>query len=70
MTLAERLILRGKREGELSGELRGELRGKLEGRLEVATRMIEEGSNLAFVKKVTQLPLETLKGLQEQYSVG
>ncbi len=60
MTIAEKLMLRGERRGERKGEIRGELQGKLE----VARKMLEEGSNIAFVIKVTGLSLAQIKALQ------
>lgn len=60
MSLAEKL--------RLEGELRGKLEGKLEGEylksIEIALRMIEAGSDAAFIMKVTKLPLEKIKELQ------
>jgi len=37
---------------------------KLEGKLETARNMLAEGSDLAFIVKVTKLPLEQIKSLQ------
>lgn len=52
MSLAERLRLEGKLEGEL------------EKSLEIARNMIKEGANPAFIMKVTKLPLHKIKELQ------
>jgi len=54
MTLAEQLIDEGKH------------KGKLEGKLEVAERLLSEGIEIAFVAKMTGIPLERLKVLQEE----
>lgn len=43
----------------------GRLEGKLEGELKIAKRMLEEGSDPAFIKKVTGLSLEQIRELQK-----
>lgn len=57
MTIAEKL----RQEGELKGTLKGELKGKLE----VAKEMLDAGSDLAFIVRVTKLPLVKIKELQK-----
>ncbi len=54
MTLAEQLIDEGM------------TKGRQEGKLEVAERLLSEGIELTFVAKMTGLPLERLKSLQEE----
>ena len=54
MSLAEIL----KEEGRLEGELKG--------KLEMAQAMLDEGSDIAFVVKVTKLPLDTIKKLKKE----
>lgn len=53
MSLAEQLIEKGK------------LKGKLEGQLEIAKRMLDEGSDLTFVLKVTGLSLDKIKSIKK-----
>ena len=48
-------------------ELKGKLEGKLEGALEVAKNMISEGSDQAFIVKVTKLPLDKIQELQKEH---
>ena len=63
---------RGKLEGILEGEARGKQEGKIEGKKEgieqakqdAALRMLNEGVELAFISKVTDLSLADLKRLQ------
>ena len=39
--------------------------GKIEGKLEIAKKMLDEGSDLVFVAKVTGLSLDKIKALQK-----
>jgi hypothetical protein len=55
MTLAEKLILKGKLEGKLEGELKG--------KLDMAKKMINEGVDAAFIAKISGLSLEQVKKL-------
>ena len=43
----------------------GRVEGKLEGKIEIAKHMLDAGSDLAFILKVTQLPLAQIKALQK-----
>lgn len=61
MTLAERLVLKGK----LEGQREGELKGVLEGKLETAQEMINQGLDLNLIAKVTHLPLDKIKALKK-----
>ena len=70
MTFAEKMeergIQKGKLEGILEGEARGKQEGKIEGKKDIALRMINEGVELAFISKVTDLSLADLKRLQQR----
>lgn len=57
MTIAERLRQESRKEGELNGELKGTLK--------VARRMLDEGSDLVFIVKVTGLTVAQIKALQK-----
>jgi len=61
MTMAERLKKEARAEGKLEGKLEGELKAKLD----VAKRMLDAGSELVFVTKVTGLSTEQIKSLQK-----
>ncbi len=50
------------------GELRGELKGELKKSIEIAQNMLDAGSDPLFVVKVTQLPLDAVKDLQNNKS--
>ena len=63
MNLADRI----KEEGRLEGERKGILEGILEGKLETAREMLNAGSDLAFIAKVTRLPLEKIKALKNKH---
>ena len=56
--MEERGIQKGKQEGKQEG--------KIEGKQDIALRMLNEGVELAFISKVTDLSLADLKGLQEK----
>jgi predicted transposase/invertase (TIGR01784 family) len=56
-------------EGELKGRLAGIVEGEYTGRIEIAKEMLAAGSDIAFIVKVTHLPAETIKKLQEKISV-
>ena len=43
----------------------GRLEGELKGKLETAQAMLDEGSDIAFIVKVTKLPLDTIKKLKK-----
>ena len=43
----------------------GELRGKLEGKLETAQEMLNAGTDVEFIAKVTRLPIEKIKALKK-----
>lgn len=53
MTIAERLRQESRSEGELKGTLK------------VARRMLDEGSDLVFIVKVTGLAVDQIKALQK-----
>jgi predicted transposase/invertase (TIGR01784 family) len=55
MTLAEKLIIKGKLEGKLEG--------MLEEKIDMAKKMLSEGVDLAFVLRITGLSLEQVKKL-------
>ena len=59
-------IQKGKLEGILEGEARGKQEGKTEGKKDIALKMLNEGIELAFISKVTDLSLADLKRLQEK----
>ena len=61
MTFAEKLEERGIQKGILEGEARG----KQEGKKDTALKMLNEGVELAFISKVTDLSLADLERLQE-----
>ena len=66
MTFAEKMEERGKQEGILEGKHEGMLEGETRGKQDIALRMLNEGVELAFVSKVTDLSLADLKRLQEK----
>ena len=70
MTFAEKMeergIQKGKQEGILEGKQEGMLEGETRGKQDIALRMINEGVELAFISKVTDLSLADLKRLQEK----
>jgi predicted transposase/invertase (TIGR01784 family) len=74
MTFAEKMEERGIQKAKLKrllkGMLEGEARGKKEGieqaKQDAALRMLNEGVELAFISKVTDLSLAELKRLQEK----
>jgi predicted transposase/invertase (TIGR01784 family) len=70
MTFAEKMeergIEKGKQEGILEGKQEGMLEGETRGKQDVALRMLNEGVELAFISKVTDLSLTDLKRLQEK----
>ena len=78
MTFAEKMEERGIQKGMQKGMLEGEARGKQEGKIEgkkegieqakqdAALRMLNEGVELAFISKVTDLSLADLERLQEK----
>jgi len=49
---------------EARGEARGEAKGKIEGKLETARNLLQEGADPQFVAKVTGLPIDDVKRLQ------
>jgi len=61
MTFAEKMEERGIQKGMQKGMLEGETRGKQD----IALRMLNEGVELAFISKVTDLSLADLERLQE-----
>lgn len=63
MNLADRI----KEEGRLEGERKGLLEGILEGKLETAREMLNAGSDIAFIAKVTHLPLDKIKALKNKH---
>ena len=58
MTFAEKMEERGIQKGKQEG--------KIEGKQDIALRMLNEGIDLAFISKVTDLSLADLKRLQEK----
>ena len=58
MTFAEKMEERGIQKGKQEG--------KIEGKQDIALRMLNEGVELAFISKVTDLSLADLKRLQEK----
>lgn len=58
MTIAQKLRASGKEEGRQEG--------KLEAKLEVARRMLAEGTEMAFIVKLTGLSIQQIKELQTQ----
>ena len=58
MTFAEKMEERGIQKGKQEG--------KIEGKQDIALRMLNEGIELAFISKVTDLSLADLKRLQER----
>jgi len=58
-SLAEKLIAQGRARGEAIGEARGEAKV-----IAIAQRMLDEGSDLPFIVKVTGLSLQKIKDLQ------
>ena len=78
MTFAEQMeergiqkgMQQGKQEGILEGEAKGKQEGKAkgieQGKQDIALRMLNEGVELAFIAKVTDLSLADLKRLQEK----
>jgi predicted transposase/invertase (TIGR01784 family) len=66
MTFAEKMEERGIQKGKQEGMLEGETRGKQEGKQDIALKMINEGVELAFISKVTDLSLTDLKRLQKK----
>jgi len=58
MTFAEKMEERGIQKGKQEG--------KIEGKQDIALRMLNEGIELAFISKVTDLSLADLKRLQEK----
>lgn len=56
MTLGERLVDRGLQQGLQQGFQKG----RFEGKLEVAERLLAEGTDLAFVAKITELSVEEI----------
>ena len=61
MTIAQRLRASGIEEGIEKGIEKG----KLEAKLEVAQRMLVEGTDIAFIAKLTGLPIQKIKELQK-----
>jgi len=66
MTFAEKMEERGIQKGMQKGMLEGEARGKQEGKQDIALKMLNEGVELAFISKVTDLSLADLRRLQER----
>ena len=66
MTFAEKMEERGIQKGKQEGILEGKQEGKIEGKQDIALRMLNEGVELAFISKVTDLSLADLKRLQEK----
>lgn len=62
MTLAEQLI----EEGMIKGIQEGVQKGKFEGKLEVAKRLLIEGTEIAFIAKITGISLEKLEVLNQE----
>ena len=58
MTFAEKMEERGIQKGKQEG--------KIEGKQDITLRMLNEGIDLAFISKVTDLSLADLKRLQEK----
>ena len=71
MTLAERLVAegmqKGMQEGMAEGIQKGMQKGMQKGKLEVAESLLSEGLALDFIAKVTGLPAERIKELQEAH---
>ena len=74
MTVAEYFeqqgMEKGEKRGEKKGEKRGEKKGEKKARRQVALSMIKEGSDLAFVEKVTGLTRSELDDLQHGEKEG
>ena len=66
MTFAEKMEERGIQKGMQKGKQEGKQEGKIEGKQDIALRMLNEGVELAFISKVTDLSLADLKRLQEK----
>ena len=49
------------------GIVEGELKGKLEGKLEIARTMFKEGFTTEKIIMLTQLPVELVQNLNENY---
>jgi len=62
MTFAEKMEERGIQKGMQKGKQEG----KIEGKQDIALRMLNEGVEIAFISKVTDLSLADLKRLQEK----
>ena len=67
MTFAEEMEERGIQKGKARRQSqKARQEGKIEGKQDIAQRMLNEGVELAFISKVTDLSLADLKGLQEK----
>ena len=66
MTFAEKMEERGIQKGKQEGILEGKQEGKIEGKQDIALRMLNEGVELAFISRVTDLSLADLERLQEK----
>lgn len=70
MTLAEQLqkegMLIGQKEGLQKGKLQGKREGKQESMTEVALKLLVEGSEIAFVQKITGLSITEIEALKNQ----
>jgi len=50
--------------GKVEGKIEGKIEGKVEGKIEVAEALLQEGSDVAFIAKVTGLSEEQIRQLQ------
>ena len=70
MTFAEQMeqrgIQKGIHQGKQQGKQEGKAKGIEQGKQDIALRMLNEGVELAFIAKVTDLSLADLKRLQEK----
>ena len=63
--LKRKYLKEGLKKGELKGLKKGELKGLKEGKIETALNMLAEGSDIAFISKVTGLSRQQIENLKQ-----